>query len=78
MGGHRELPTELPLPELRHLLGSAIAPAIERNEVQIIMALTLLLFIVSSTLNTLLLVLEHRLHRRAAVVGREAGAPAAR
>ncbi|MCB1547581.1 MAG: ABC transporter permease subunit [Hyphomicrobiaceae bacterium] len=59
-------------------LGFVLIKAIERNEVQIIMALTLLLFIVSSTLNTLLLVLEHRLHRRAAVVGREAGAPAAR
>lgn len=51
-------------------LGFVLFKAIDRNNVPLIMALTLLLFVVSSAANALLLAVEHRLHRRA---GAEAG-----
>jgi ABC-type dipeptide/oligopeptide/nickel transport system permease component len=39
--------------------------AIDRNNVPLIMALTLLFFVVSSAANAVLLAVDHRLHRRA-------------
>ena len=48
-------------------LGFVLIKAIDRNNVPLIMALTLLLFVVSSTANALLLAVEHRLHRRVAM-----------
>ncbi len=47
-------------------LGFVLFKAIDRNNVPLIMALTLLLFVVSSSANALLLAIEHRLHRRVA------------
>jgi NitT/TauT family transport system permease protein len=45
-------------------LGSVLFKAIDRNNVPLIMALTLLVFVVSSAANAFLLMLDHRLHRR--------------
>jgi len=45
-------------------LGFVLIKAIDRNNVPLIMALTLLLFIVSSSANSVLLDIDHRLHRR--------------
>jgi NitT/TauT family transport system permease protein len=45
-------------------LGFVLIKAIDRNNVPLIMALTLLLFVVSSSANSLLLAIDHRLHRR--------------
>jgi NitT/TauT family transport system permease protein len=51
-------------------LGFVLIKAIDRNNVPLIMALTLLLFIVSSGANTVLLAIHQRLHRRSvAAVG---------
>jgi NitT/TauT family transport system permease protein len=51
-------------------LGFVLIKAIDRNNVPLIMALTLLLFIVSSSANAVLLAIHHRLHRRSvAAVG---------
>lgn len=46
-------------------LGFVLFKAIDRNNVTLIMALTLLFFVVSSLANAALLALDHRLHRRA-------------
>lgn len=53
-------------------LGFVLIKAIDRNNVQLIMALTLLLFVTSATLNAILLALEHRVHKRAAVLSADA------
>jgi NitT/TauT family transport system permease protein len=45
-------------------LGFVLFKAIDRNNVPLIMALTLLFFVVASTANAALLALDHRLHRR--------------
>ena len=45
-------------------LGFVLFKAIDRNNVPLIMALTLLFFVVSSAANAVLLALDHRLHRR--------------
>jgi NitT/TauT family transport system permease protein len=45
-------------------LGFVLFNAIERNNVPLIMALTLLFFVVSTIANAVLLALDHRLHRR--------------
>lgn len=47
-------------------LGFVLIKAIERNNVPLIMALTLLLFIVASSANAVLLAFDRRLHRRSA------------
>jgi ABC-type nitrate/sulfonate/bicarbonate transport system permease component len=46
-------------------LGFVLFKAIDRNNVPLIMALTLLFFVVSSAANAVLLAVDHRLHRRA-------------
>ena len=45
-------------------LGFILFKAVDRNNVPLIMALTLLFFVVSSAANTVLLVLDRRLHKR--------------
>jgi NitT/TauT family transport system permease protein len=45
-------------------MGFLLFKAIDRNNVPLIMALTLLVFIVSSTANVVLLAVDHRLHQR--------------
>jgi len=45
-------------------LGVVLVKAIDHNDVALIMALTLLLFVLSSAANGVLLALDHRLHRR--------------
>jgi NitT/TauT family transport system permease protein len=49
-------------------LGFVLIKAIDRNNVPLIMALTLLLFIVSSSVNAVLLAIDHRLHRRSTMM----------
>lgn len=45
-------------------LGFVLIKALERNNVVLIMTLTLLIFLVASAVNAVLLALDHRLHRR--------------
>jgi NitT/TauT family transport system permease protein len=45
-------------------LGFVLFRAVDRNNVALIMALTLLFFVVASVANALLLTVDHRLHRR--------------
>ena len=52
-------------------LGFVLIKAIDRNNVQLIMALTLLLFAVSALINSGLLAIEHQLYRRSAASVRE-------
>jgi NitT/TauT family transport system permease protein len=51
-------------------LGFVLFKAIDRNNVPLIMGLTLLFFIVSSAANAVLLALDHRLHRRVSPAAR--------
>ncbi|MEQ8699072.1 MAG: ABC transporter permease subunit, partial [Bauldia litoralis] len=47
-------------------LGFMLIKAIDENNVELLMSLTLFLFLVAATANGILLAIDHRLHRRSA------------